>query len=156
MTITRWQPLYRLNTLQRDMDRLFDQLTQTSWGDTMPTQHNQDWVPAVEVKETDAQVILRAEVPGVSADDLDIQVTRNAVAITGDHRYENKSEDNGYYRSEFRYGQFQRIVPLPSKVENEQVKAEFKDGILTLTMPKAEDERRKVFKVNLTAEQPTA
>jgi HSP20 family protein len=156
MTITRWQPLYRLNTLQRDMDRLFDQLTQTSWGDTTPTQHNQDWVPAVEVKETDAQVILRAEVPGVSAEDLDIQVTRNAVAITGEHRYENKSEDNGYYRSEFRYGQFQRIVPLPSKVENEQVKAEFKDGILTLTMPKAEDERRKVFKVNLTAEQPTA
>jgi HSP20 family protein len=156
MTITRWQPLYRLNTLQRDMDRLFDQLTQTSWGDAMPAQHNQDWVPAVEVKETDAHVILRAEVPGVAAEDLDIQVTRNAVAITGEHRYENKSEDNGYYRSEFRYGQFQRIVPLPSKVENEQVKAEFKDGILTLTMPKAEDERRKVFKVNLTAEQPTA
>jgi HSP20 family protein len=156
MNITRWQPLYRLNTLQRDMDRLFDQLTQTSWGDTMPTQQGQDWVPAVEVKETDAHVILRAEVPGVSAEDLDIQVTRNAVAITGEHRYENKSEDNGYFRSEFRYGQFQRVVSLPSKVENEQVKAEFRDGILTLTMPKAEDERRKVFKVNLTAEQPTA
>ncbi len=147
MAIMRWQPLYELNTLSREMNRLFEQLPQLNT-DTSDLQSN-GWAPAIEIKETDSEIVLRAEVPGLNAENLDVQVTRNAVSISGEHRYEKKTEDKGYFHSEFRYGKFQRIVPLPSKVENDQVKAEFKDGILMLTLPKAADERRKVFRVNL-------
>jgi HSP20 family protein len=149
MAIVRWQPLYELNTLSREMNRLFEQLPQLNVDTPDLLNQGNGWVPAVEMKETDTEIVLRAEVPGLSAENLDVQVTRNAVSISGEHRYEKQAEDKGYFHSEFRYGKFQRIVPLPSKVENEQVKAEFKDGILTLTLPKAADERRKVFRVNL-------
>lgn len=149
MAIMRWQPLYELNTLSREMSRLFDQLPQLNEDTPDLLNQGNSWVPAVEVKETDAEIVLRAEVPGLSVEHLDVQVTPNAVSISGEHRYEKQAEDKGYFHSEFRYGKFQRIVPLPSKVENEQAKAEFKDGILTLTLPKVADERRKVFRVNL-------
>lgn len=145
MALMRLQPIYGLNTFKRDFDRMFDQLSNLTWEGLDANSQT----PAIELKETDTDVILRAEVPGMSAENLDVQVTRNAVAITGENRHEQKSETKGYFHSEFRYGRFQRIVPLPAKVENDQVKAEFKDGILTLTLPKAADERRKVVKVNL-------
>jgi HSP20 family protein len=76
-------------------------------------------------------------------------VTREAVAIAGEHRYEKKAEDKGLFRTEFRYGKFQRVIPLPVAVQNDQVQAEFKDGILTLTLPKVTEARRQVVKVNL-------
>lgn len=145
MALMRLQPIYGLNTFKRDFDRMFDQLSNLTWEGLDANSQT----PAIELKETDTDVILRAEVPGMSAENLDVQVTRNAVAITGENRHEQQSETKGYFHSEFRYGRFQRIVPLPAKVENDQVKAEFKDGILTLTLPKAADERRKVVKVNL-------
>lgn len=150
MAIMRWQPLYELNTLSRDMNRLLEQLPKLGWESLESSGDGTAWVPAVELKESDSEITLRAEIPGVAAENLDVQVTRNAVALTGEHRYEKQTDEKGYFHSEFRYGKFHRIVPLPSKVENEQAKAEFKDGILTLTLPKAADERRKVFKVNLT------
>jgi HSP20 family protein len=150
MAIVRWQPLYELNTLSREMNRLFEQLPQLNVDTPDLLNQGNGWVPAVEVKETESEIVLRAEVPGLRAENLDVQVTRSAVSISGEHRYEKQAEDKGYFHSEFRYGKFQRIVPLPSKVENEQVKAEFKDGILTLTLPKAADERRQVFRVNLS------
>jgi HSP20 family protein len=157
MAIMRWQPLYELNTLSRDMNRLLERLPKHNWEGLESAGQTDGWVPAVELKETETEIVLRAEVPGVQAENLDVNVTRNAVAITGEHRYEKQTEEKGYFHSEFRYGQFNRIVPLPCKVENEQAKADFKDGILTLTIPKAADERRKVFKVNLTpAENPQA
>jgi HSP20 family protein len=154
MAIVRWQPLYELNTLSREMNRLFEQLPQLNVDTPDLLNQGNGWVPAVEVKETESEIVLRAEVPGLRAENLDVQVTRSAVSISGEHRYEKQAEDKGYFHSEFRYGKFQRIVPLPSKVENEQVKAEFKDGILTLTLPKAADERRQVFRVNLSQPQP--
>jgi HSP20 family protein len=161
MTLVRWQPMYELgrhelNTLSREMNRLLDQLTVPAWDSpdvaTMGTPVGKaDWVPAVEVQEHETEIVLRAELPGLTAADLDIQVTRNAVSLAGERRQETNVEAKpGTYHSEIRYGRFQRIVPLRVKVESEQVKANYTDGVLTLTLPKAEDERRKVFKVNLT------
>jgi HSP20 family protein len=85
----------------------------------------------------------------MEAKDLDVQVTENTVAIRGERKSETKSEDKGVTRSEFHYGKFQRIIPLPARVQNTNVKAEYKDGILTLTLPKTEAEKNKVVKVNL-------
>lgn len=144
MALIRWQPFHEMESLRRQMDRLFDDFAGMS-RETSST----SWAPAIELKDENDHLVLRAEIPGVEGKDLDIQVAREAVAITGEHRYEKKTEEKGFYRSEFRYGNFQRTIPLPVPVENDKVKAEFKNGILTLTLPKAEEVRRKVVKVNL-------
>jgi len=149
MRIVRWQPFSEMESLRRQMDRMFDELLEIS-----PQNGNTNWTPAIELKDEQNQLILRAEIPGVEAKDLNIEVTREAVAIAGEHQAEKRTEDKGFYHSELRYGKFQRLVQLPVPVENDRVKAEFKNGILTLILPKAEELRRQVFKVNLTDEQP--
>lgn len=153
MALIRWEPFSEMSTLRRQMDRLFDDLLQArSDSPEFTLSSGYAWIPAVEVKETDAEVVLRAEIPGVDAKDLDVQVTQKAVAITGEHRHEKRSEEKGHLRSEFRYGKFQRVVPLPAQVQNDQVKARLQDGILTLNLPKVEVEQRKVVKVAIGEE----
>lgn len=85
----------------------------------------------------------------MEAKDLDVQVTQNAVSISGERKSEAKKQDNGVTRSEFHYGKFHRVIPLPARVQNTNVTAEYKDGILNLTLPKTEQEKNKVVKVNL-------
>ncbi len=150
MSLIRWQPLKELDTLRHQMNHLFDELMHS---DREVSQFNKlenaMWAPAIELKETEADVILKAVVPGVEAKELEVEVSENAVLITGEHREEKRSEEKGYFRSEFQYGQFQRVVPLPVSVKHNQVQSEFKDGVLTLTLPKAEFTHQNVTKVNL-------
>jgi len=148
MTLMRWQPWQEMETLRRQFDQLFDELTPVS-RDGLSTA-KRAWAPAVELKSTDTDLIVRVELPGIDAKDLDVQVTREAVAISGEYKSESKTENGQIFRSEFRYGSFHRVVPLPIAVQNDQVKAEFTDGVLTLTLPKVEATRPKVVKVNLT------
>src|SRR5512147_2806860 len=105
MAIIRWQPWQEIDTLRRQFDQLFDELTPISRGTAMKTNGNA-WAPAIELKSTDTDVILRAELPGIDAKDLDVQVSREAVSITGEYKTETKTEDKEHqiYRSEFRYG----------------------------------------------------
>jgi HSP20 family protein len=157
MALMRWEPFREIETIRRQMDQLFSDLAEVNRGNSDIFQsHQTAWVPAVELKDTGSELLLRAEVPGVDGKDLNIQVTSDAVLIAGEHRYENRSESQGNFRSEFRYGSFQRVIPLPAKVQNQQVKADLKDGILTLTLPKLQSEHNRVFKVNLGQSQPAA
>ncbi|GAX41892.1 heat shock protein Hsp20 [Tolypothrix sp. NIES-4075] len=149
MALIRWQPFQEMETLRHQMDKMFDELAGYN------REVTKTWSPAVELEDTNDQLILRAEVPGLEGKDLDIQVAREAVSIAGETRYENKASERGYLRSEFRYGKFQRTIPLPAAIKNDQVQAEFKNGILTLTMPKAEEAKNKVVKINL-ADDKTA
>lgn len=144
MRIVRLQPFQEMESLRRQMDKMFDELTQYD------RENRNGWAPAIELQDDTNNLILRAEIPGVEGKDLDIQVTREAVAIVGEHRYEKRNEETGFYHSEFRYGKFQRLVQLPVPIQNDKVQAEFKNGILTLTLPKAEELQRKVVKVNLS------
>lgn len=143
MALIRWEPFREINTLQREMNRLFDALS-------TETTQSASFVPAAEMHETPDAVELRVELPGMDAKDLDIQVTAESVSIAGERRSEKRSEDDGYVRTEFRYGKFQRVIPLPVRVQNQSVKAEYKDGILQLHLPKAEEEKNKIVKVNLS------
>ncbi|PPS45569.1 Hsp20/alpha crystallin family protein [Chroococcidiopsis sp. TS-821] len=143
MALIRWQPFQEIETLRRQMDRVFDELAGSN------QQLETFWKPAVELKDTEDNLILRAEIPGVEGKDLDVQVTREAVAIRGEYRREQQAQERGLFRSEFRYGKFQRVVGLPVAIQNDRVQAEFKNGILTLTLPKVTEARRKVVKVNI-------
>lgn len=108
-------------------------------------------VPAAELKETEDAIHLKLELPGIEAKDLDLQVTENAVYLSGERKSETKSEDKGVSKSEFHYGKFQRVIPLLARIQNTNVTADYKDGILNLTLPKAEEEKNKVVKVNLAS-----
>ncbi|OKH21269.1 Hsp20/alpha crystallin family protein [Chroogloeocystis siderophila] len=143
MALIRWQPFQEIETLRRQMDQVFEELAGNN------QQPETFWKPAVELKDTEDSLILRAEIPGVEGKDLDVQVTREAVAIRGEYRREQQAQERGLFRSEFRYGKFQRVVGLPVAIQNDQVQAEFKNGILTLTLPKVTEARRKVVKVNI-------
>jgi HSP20 family protein len=146
MAIVRYNPWQEMNSLQRQLNRLFDDvMTPTLKGEF----GNLDRVPAAELTETEEAVHLKLEVPGMSARDLDVQVTVDHVSISGERKEETKSENNGKTVSEFRYGKFQRVIPLPTRIQNTNVTADYKDGILNLTLPKAEEEKNKVVKVNL-------
>lgn len=140
MALIRWQPFPEMETLRRQMEQIFDEIA------VVNREPQITWKPAIELQDTEDAIILRAEIPGVEGKDLDIRVTREAVAISGD-RYAQKVERN--FRTEFRYGKFQRVIGLPVAVQNDQVQAEFKDGILILTLPKITEARRQVVKVNL-------
>ena len=146
MALIRWQPFQEMTSLQRDMNRLFDSLAPMREQDMM---QQMSFSPAAEMEETENAINLKIEIPGMDAKDLDVQVTKEAVMISGERKSESKSEQNGMTRSEFRYGRFSRTIPLPTRVDNTNVKGDYKDGILKLEIPKAEDEKNKVTKVNI-------
>jgi HSP20 family protein len=138
-----WQPLREVGILRRDFDRMFNDLS-------VPVSSGSiDWTPAIELNDTGDNLVLRAVLPGIDVKDVNIQVTNEAVLLSGEHHYEQKTEDNKLFKSEFRYGKFQRVIPLPVAIINDQVQAEYKDGILTLTLPKVVEEKNKVVKINL-------
>lgn len=154
MSLMRWQPLKELETLRHQMNHLFDELMHGEREFAQfPKLGNALWAPAIELKETDTDLILKAVIPGIDAKELDIHVSENAVSIAGEHREEKHTEKKGYFRSELQYGQFQRTVPLPVSVKHEQVQAEFENGVLTLTLPKAESSSENVTKVDLTMQE---
>jgi HSP20 family protein len=145
MALIRWQPFHEMDYLQRDMNRLFDRLATTTNSDL----DRAAFVPPAELQEESDAIHLSLEVPGMTAEDLDIQVSADAVSISGERKEETKTEEKGMTRTEFRYGRFQRVIPLPARVQNTNVQANYKDGILKLVLPKAEEEKNKVVKVNL-------
>jgi HSP20 family protein len=145
MALVRWNPWREINTLQSQIDRLFDETLTPATS----LERGLLRVPPAEMKETEEAIHLKLEVPGLEAKDLDVQVTENAVSISGERKSETKTEESGKTRSEFYYGKFQRVIPLPTRIQNTNVTAEYKDGILNLTLPKTEQEKNKVVKVNL-------
>ncbi|MDH6098169.1 Hsp20/alpha crystallin family protein [Anabaenopsis sp. FSS-46] len=153
MAITRWEPLRRwqnldpfpeIDTLQRQINRLWDRFIPSDGGDV-----KLGFIPPAELEETEDAIHLRLEVPGLEAKDIDIQVSPDSVSISGERKSETRVEKQGVTRSEFAYGQFHRVIPLPQTVENDKVEAKYDHGILRLTLPKAEAEKYKPVKVNL-------
>ena len=146
MTLVRWEPFGELNSLQRQMNHLFDDFLSTSdWKTPM----NSGFTPAVELTEDDMAYRLKLEIPGMEVEDLDIQATAESISIRGERRTENKTEKDGVTHSEFRYGTFHRVIPLARRINHQAVDANYQDGILTMTLPKVEEEQNKVVKVSV-------
>jgi HSP20 family protein len=143
--ITRWESLPTIETLQEEMNRLFHQLAPNGDGDS----DLMAFMPSAELEDTPDAVHLKLEIPGLEAKDLDIQVSEHSVAISGERKSETKTEEKGAVRSEFRYGKFERIIPLPVQVKTDAAQAEYKNGILTLNLPKVAQEQKKVVKVEV-------
>jgi HSP20 family protein len=131
MMLTRYSPDRELIALHRQMNQLLNEVRFS-------------YSPAVEMSETENSIEIKVELPGIDIQNVEVEATKNAVSIRG----ERKRTDDAKV-SEFRYGKFGRLLALPAKVQNTAVTAEYKDGILFLTLPKAEEEKNKVVKVNL-------
>lgn len=144
MMIRYWNPARETETLSRQLDRLFDDFIGVRETDTATT-----WTPAMELVDRGDELVLTTYLPGVTADDVDIQVTRESVLITGQRNRETLEEGYRSLYSDVRYGQFRRLVELPYEVQNVNVEASFEHGILTLVLPKIEEEKNKVVKLNL-------
>ncbi len=144
MALIRWEPLQEIDEIQREMNRLFDRFQVPA-----TRENGFAFVPAAELQDTPEAFLLKLEVPGIKAEDLDIQVTGEAISISGERRSEQTSQDKGMTRTEFRYGRFRRVIPLPARIQNDQVEANYDNGILNLRLPKAESEKTRVIKVNV-------
>ena len=146
MPLIRWQPLREIDEIQQEMNRFFDVLVpKESIGNGERSMLN--FVPSAELIDTPEAVNLKLEVPGIDPKDIDIEVTADSVSIRGERKIESMIEEKGVTRTEFRYGEFHRVIPLPVRIKNTDVKATYKDGILTLALPKVEEEQNRVVKV---------
>jgi HSP20 family protein len=134
MALMKWEPFEGLTTLQREMNRVFERFFEDGplrvW--ERPSE------PAVEVADTPEAVIVKAQVPGVPKDNLQLTITENAMTLKGEMKEEEKKEGKNYYRREWRYGAFERTIPLPVAVQAEKATADLKDGVLAVTLPKRE------------------
>jgi HSP20 family protein len=143
--LVRWEPNREMTTLRDAMDRLFeDALIRPGW--FAPAWGASEMLP-VDMYETEDQVVVKATVPGVKPEEIDVTVTGDLLTIKGEFKHEEKTEKPNYLRQERRFGSFCRQVGLPVGVNAEKAKASFENGVLTLEMPKVEAAKTKTVKV---------
>jgi HSP20 family protein len=138
-----YNPFAEMERMQREFDRVLN------------SQVTSRWTPAIELQETPESYVLRAFLPGLDSEALNIEAAKKAVAISGKTNRPELAEGHKYLYSEFPSGEFRRVVNLPEVIAHTEVKADYVDGVLTLTMPKAPETVNRVVKVSLTnVEQP--
>ncbi len=145
-SISRFEP-YRSHPLQEQLNRLFNEAFERSPEDSNLT----TWAPAVDIYETEQELVVKADLPDIKPEDLDIRVENNNLTIRGERKFEKKVKEDNYLRVERSYGSFSRSFSLANTVNTEAIKAEYKNGVLTLTIPKREEAKPKQIKVNVEA-----
>ena len=141
--LTRWAPMREMMTLREAMDRLFDDAF------TRPINlRDGGWSsPAVDMYQTDDEVVVKAALPGFKADEVQINVTGDILTIRGETKHEEENQDKAWHIREHRWGSFERSIGLPTAVVSDRADANFENGILTITFPKAEEVRPKTISV---------
>ncbi len=140
--LTRWEPMREMMTLREAMDHLFDDAF------TRPvSQRGVSAVPAIDLYQTADEVVVKAALPGLKADDVQITITADILTLRGEFKQENDKKEATYHVREQRYGSFERIVMLPVDVQTEKANADFENGILTITLPKAEGIKPKTISI---------
>jgi HSP20 family protein len=133
--------------MQHEMDRLFASLWPTAA--ERDARVNDAWVPAIDVYEDKAQYVIKAELPGVKREDVTLSLEEDVLTIKGERCYEKEEKQEGFLRVESAYGAFQRALRLPQSVKADAVNAEFKDGILKITLPKADTVKAREIKIDV-------
>ncbi len=144
-TISRFEPYSGASTLQDQVNRLLNQ----AFGNSSDEASITTWAPAVDIYETEHELVVKADLPDVRPEDLDIRVENNILTIRGDRKFEKKVDEKNYLRVERTYGSFSRSFSLVNTVNSEAIKADYKNGVLTLTIPKREEAKPKQIKVNV-------
>ena len=129
-------PFSVMRRMTEEMDRAFQNSNSTNGGSAL-------WVPAVEVSQTDSQYVVRAELPGLKPDDVQIEVAEDGLTLSGERTFERDLDKGGIHRTEIRYGRFYRVIPLPDGASVDQAKAKFDNGVLEVTVPLAEETNKR-------------
>ncbi len=148
MSIMRWRPRRDLLNIREEMNRLFDDFF-SGWPERRRGLLEGEWAPSVDVAETDEDIVVTAELPGVKQDDVEISVVDDVLTIKGEKKEEKEVKEKNYHRIERSYGSFQRSLSLPVGVQSDKAKATYKDGVLKVTIPKSEEARPKQIKINV-------
>jgi HSP20 family protein len=140
-------PFRDLGDIQGEMNRLFDSF----FGRPAQQQAGMErvWAPAVDMYETKDELVVTAEVPGVSEKDIHLSITGDMMTLRGERNWNQEIKQENYYRGERWYGRFERTLPLPIPVQSEKVKASYRDGVLTVTLPKAEEIKSREIKIDV-------
>jgi HSP20 family protein len=148
MSITRWDPFQNLATLQDQVNRLFE----TPFAGRRGENSNLTaWAPAVDIYETENELVIKADLPDINEKDLDVRVENNMLTIRGERKFEQKVNEDNYLRIERTYGSFSRSFSLPTTVNTESIQAEYKNGVLTVQLPKRAESKPRQVKVNVTS-----
>lgn len=144
--LSNWPSFGRLSTLRDEIDRLFEgPLT----GFARTSQLLSGWTPALDLHEDKDNFVVKVELPGMKKEDIDVTLHEGALSISGERKSDEKFEDAEVYRSERFYGRFQRTISLPAAVAADKIKAQYKDGVLTVTLPKTEEAKPKQINVQV-------
>jgi len=146
MAITRWDPFRDLSILQERMNRVFEDAAGRGWKSDEPAATT-SWSPAVDIYETDNEILVQAELPGVDRKDIALQLENNVLTLKGDRRFEKETNQENYHRIERSYGGFSRAFTIPAVVDEEKIRADYKDGILKIALPKKEQLKAKLIKI---------
>ena len=139
MIVRYWQPFQEIETIKQQLDNIFEDLTPTTT----------EWMPAIDLVDAGNDYVLEVALPGLKADDINIEASRKSIAITGERSAAEVDDSKQVLRRERRYGNFRRVVNLPVAIDHEQVSADYSNGILTVHVPKAAEVRNQVVKVNV-------
>lgn len=140
--LIRWEPMREMMTLREAMDRLFDEAF------TRPLSlSGVSALPAIDMYQTPDEVVVKAALPGLKADDVQISVTGDLLTLRGEFKQEDEKKEATYHIREHRYGAFERTIMLPTDVQTEKAKADFENGVLTITLPKAEAVKPKTITI---------
>jgi HSP20 family protein len=146
-TIARLEPFGGLSTLQDQFSRLFNESFRTHTEESALT----TWAPAVDIYETPNELVVKADLPDVNEKDIDVRVENNLLTIRGERKFEKSVSEENYLRVERTYGAFSRSFSLPNTVNSEAIGAEYKNGVLTVTLPKREESKPRQVKVTVNA-----
>ena len=152
MSIVKWSPLKELEEMRKDMDRLFDEFF------SPVTRRRKGWlkpemgviVPNIEMYDRKNEIVLKAELPGVDKENIDLTITKDSITLKGEVKKEEEIKEEDYYASERSYGSFTRTIALPAEVDSEKSKASFKNGVLEIVLPKREDAKPKEIKIEVS------
>jgi len=145
-SITRWDPFRNLSTLQEQVNRLFE----TSFKGNADNSALTTWVPAVDIYETENELVIKADLPEVAEKDVDVRVENNMLTIRGERKFEQNVKEDNYLRVERAYGSFSRSFSLPNTVNTEAIEANYKDGVLKVVLPKRAESKPKQVKINVS------
>jgi len=144
--LTPWRPFGELGSLRREMDRLWDSF----FGERpLARAWEREWAPSLDVSETKDNFVVKAEVPGIDAKDIDISLTGDVLTIKGEKKQEKEEKEEDYHLVERSYGAFSRSIRLPAEVESTKIKASYKNGILRVTLPKSEKVKAKEVRITV-------
>ena len=145
MSLTRWDPFRDLSIMQERMNRLFEDAGR-GWRGDEPSSTT-TWSPAVDIYETEHEIQVQAELPGVERKDIALNLEKNVLTLRGERRFDKETKQENYHRIERAYGGFSRSFSIPAIVDEEKIRAEYKDGILKIALPKKEQIKPKQIQI---------